>query len=119
MMKLTMYLAVGLMLAVGVAGCGAMTEETKRGSFDDASINKAVEASLAAQQGQTFTGVGVQTSSGTVFLTGTVADTTARQRAGELAAGVAGVRNVINNLTMTGADAPAGMGAADRDLRAS
>jgi osmotically-inducible protein OsmY len=95
------YPALVVMLAVGVAGCGAMTE---REHFNDADITAAVEKTLATDQGAAFTSVIVHTASGTVYLTGAVADANAKQRATELARDVAGVRQVINNVQLgTGA----------------
>ena len=59
--------AVAVMLAVGLAACGALTEESKRGSFDDAGISAAVEKTLAADA-PAFAAVSVTTASGTVYL---------------------------------------------------
>jgi osmotically-inducible protein OsmY len=98
MMKRIGSLTVAVLLAVGLVACGAMTEESKRGHFDDAGITAGVEKTLAADQAAAFTTVTVQTSSGTVYLTGTVADAGAKDRATALARNVEGVRQVINNI---------------------
>jgi osmotically-inducible protein OsmY len=106
MMKCLGYPALVVMLAVQLGGCGALTEESKRGHFDDGTITSAVEKTLAADQRAAFTSVVVYTASGTVYLTGSVADTDAKQRATDLAKQVAGVRQVINNVQL-GTGAPA------------
>ena len=106
MTKYLGYPALVVMLAVGLAGCGALTEGSTRGHLDDADITSAVEKTLAADQRAAFTAVVVHTASGTVYLTGAVADTDAKQRATDLAKNVAGVRQVINNVQL-GTRAPA------------
>lgn len=100
MTKLIGWMAVAGVLIIGLVGCGALTDEAKRGSFDDGTITAGVQQSLAADPGAAFTAVDVKTASGTVYLSGTVANTDAKQRATTLAQHVAGVREVVNNLQM-------------------
>jgi osmotically-inducible protein OsmY len=58
-----------------------------------------VKAKLAAEQGATtLTGINVDTSGGTVSLSGTVDSEAMRQRAATLAQQVDGVTRVVNNL---------------------
>jgi osmotically-inducible protein OsmY len=66
---------------------------------DDASITAAVKAKLAAEQGtSTLTGINVDTSAGTVSLSGTVDSEAMKLRAATLAQQVDGVTRVVNNL---------------------
>jgi osmotically-inducible protein OsmY len=75
-----------------------MTGETAGENIDDASITTAVKAKLAAEKPATLTQVGVETNLRTVHLTGVVAGDALRQRAGDLATSVKGVREVKNDI---------------------
>ncbi len=92
-----------------VAGCESMTGRTAGRHVDDASITASVKSKLAGDRAGTLTSIDVDTVSGTVYLTGTVPDSAAKERAGELARDVDGVRSVVNNLDTRGSmagDAP-------------
>ena len=96
-------------VAIALAGCTAMTGETAGRNIDDAAITAAVKTDLARDTVTTFTAVDVDTVNATVYLTGTVADPAAKERAGRIARHVDGVGKVVNNLqtrSVRAADAP-------------
>jgi hyperosmotically inducible periplasmic protein len=82
-----------------LAGCDSGTGKRVGQKVDDASITAAVKAKLAAEQGtSTLTGINVDTSGGTVSLSGTVDGEAMKLRAATLAQQVDGVIGVVNNL---------------------
>jgi len=91
-------LLVGLALVAGLAGCTAMTGETAGQNVNDSAITAKIKSKMGADKASTLTSVDVDTVRGTVYLTGTVADSTAKQRATEIAQSVTGVNRVVNNL---------------------
>ena len=99
-----MRLLIPLVLVValcttGLAGCDSGTGRRVGQQVDDASITAAVKAKLAAEQGtSTLTGINVDTSGGTVRLSGTVDSEAMKLRAAALAQQVDGVSRVVNNL---------------------
>ena len=86
-------------LATALAGCDSGTGRRVGQNVDDSTITAAVKSKLAAEQGATtLTGINVDTSGGTVSLSGTVDSETMKQRAATLAQQVEGVTRVVNNL---------------------
>ena len=86
-------------LAMALVACDSGTGKRVGQNVDDASITAAVKAKLAAEQGATtLTGINVDTSGGTVSLSGTVDSEAMKQRAATLAQQVDGVTRVVNNL---------------------
>ena len=57
-------------------------------------------ARVVAEKGANLTRVGVRSSNGVVYLSGTVAAPESRQKAETLAGGVRGVRRVVNMLAI-------------------
>jgi hyperosmotically inducible periplasmic protein len=98
MRSLTNALAVLGIVLLALTGCQSMTGETAGENIDDTSITTAVKAKLAAEKPATLTQVGVETNLRTVHLTGVVASDALRQRAGDLASSVKGVREVKNDI---------------------
>jgi len=90
---------LGIMIIL-IGGCQSMKGETLGENIDDASITTAVKTKLAEDRPATLTQIGVETNLRTVHLTGAVKDEFLRQRAVELAKGVKGVREVINDITV-------------------
>lgn len=100
-------LILGVVLAGSLAACTAMTGESAGRNIDDASITAAVKAKLAKEHPTTLTSIDVDTVKGTVYLTGTVPDMAAKQKAEEIAFDVSGVNRVVNNLqTRSAGDMP-------------
>jgi hyperosmotically inducible periplasmic protein len=95
-------LAVAALVLGLFAGCVATKGETAGQYIDDASITTSVKAKLAADNTQTLTRVSVDTVRGTVYLTGIVSSSEAKQRARELAGQVKGVQQVVNNIQVQG-----------------
>src|SRR5262249_18842955 len=99
---------LGIVLATTLAACTAMTGESAGRNVDDAAITTAVKTKLALEHAKTLTSVGVDTVNGTVYLTGTVVDASAKRRATEIAGSVDGVGGVVKNLkTESAGDLPA------------
>ena len=98
MRSLTNALAVLGIVLLTLTGCQSMTGEMAGENIDDTSITTAVKAKLAAEKPATLTQVGVETNLRTVHLTGVVASDALRQRAGDLASSVKGVREVKNDI---------------------
>jgi hyperosmotically inducible periplasmic protein len=98
MRSLSNALAVLGIMLLALTGCQSMTGETAGENIDDTSITTAVKAKLAAEKPATLTQVGVETNLRTVHLTGVVASDALRQRAGDLASSVKGVREVKNDI---------------------
>lgn len=75
-------------------------------AVDDASLTTKVKAALLADDQVKGTQINVDSSSGTVRLTGTVDNASQVSRAEEVARGVSGVQNVQNNLQASANAAP-------------
>jgi hyperosmotically inducible protein len=88
--------AVGIMVLLMLVGCAAMTGRQGAGeAASDAAITAKVQASFAADPLVSASAIGVRTSGGVVYLTGSVKSEQERQRAIQLVQGVAGVREII------------------------
>ncbi len=87
-------------MATGTAeGVSSFLDNT--GKFlDDAAITTAVKARLLEEKDISSTDISVETSKGVVSLSGEVADPVQHKKAEELAKGVAGVKTVVNRLTL-------------------
>jgi hyperosmotically inducible protein len=109
MPTLAKRIALTLIVASTLAGCASLTGKTAARNLDDAAITTEVKAKLTSEKATRLTGVNVDTIDGTVYLTGTVPDAAAKQRAAALARQVDGVIAVENDLQSTTAgDAPGG-----------
>jgi hypothetical protein len=87
--------AVVLMLGVG---CRSMTGQSLGTNIDNKTTTAKVKARLTAERIQNLTWVDVDTSEGTVYLTGTAATEAQKARATEIARSVEGVKQVVNNI---------------------
>jgi hypothetical protein len=99
--RASLYVSVlTLLLVMGVAvGCNKAP--------NDAQITSDVQSSLSADSGLQGKQLGVQAANGAVTLSGTVDDENQREAAARYAAAVPGVKQVINNLQVAPATAPA------------
>jgi hypothetical protein len=70
--------------------------------IDDATIVAEVTAKLTADKLSNFTKINVKSDAGTVTLSGTVDSAERRARAAQIAAGVNGVKTVLNNIEVSG-----------------
>ena len=83
---------VGLMLV----GCAAMAGRQGTGeAASDAAITAKVQSSFAADPLVSASAIGVTTSGGVVYLTGSVKSEQERQRAIQLVQGVPGVKEIV------------------------
>ena len=67
-------------------------------TMEDAALTAKVKAAILAEPGLRSLEIGVATKDAVVTLTGTVASPPLKDRAKQVAAGVSGVRSVIDNL---------------------
>lgn len=96
----------GLALLV-MAGCQTMTGRTAGQYVDDGKITTEVKTRLAADTLSNLTRVGVTTTNGVVYLTGSVDSPERSTRAAELASQVSGVQRVVNEIQVAQATPPA------------
>jgi hyperosmotically inducible protein len=90
-------LVAGL-FALNLIACQAMTGSTVGQNIDDSNITAAVKSKLALEKGSSLTRIGVETTRGTVQLTGVVENAATRDKAVAIARSVDGVKNVVSNL---------------------
>jgi len=85
-----------LLLGVALLTLGCATVDP----LEDTRIEAEVKARLVAEKSANLTRVGVLSTYGVVYLSGTVAVPASRQKAEALASGVHGVRRVVNTLVV-------------------
>ena len=100
MKRLATAAALGLALSLS-AGCGLFpqTEEPAE-AFDSAGTTARLKTALAADDVLSLVQIEVETFRDVVQLSGFVDDEAQAERAGEIAAGVEGVREVRNDLVV-------------------
>ena len=69
----------------------------------DSKITTTVKSKLAVDQASSLSRVGVETTRGTVQLTGLVENTATKEKVAAVARSVDGVKNVVNNLQIQSA----------------
>lgn len=88
-----------LMLIVTFAACASTPKQEGTGEyFDDSVITSKIKASLANDDFLKSFQIGVESRKGIVQLSGFVNSQAAVDKAGQIAAGVQGVKSVQNNL---------------------
>jgi osmotically-inducible protein OsmY len=88
-------------LVVGVTGCaGSRYEQSTGERIDDHGTSSRVKTALGEDTQYKYDGVSVETFKGTVQLSGFVNSRDQKNRAGDLAKKVAGVKQVVNNITV-------------------
>ena len=96
---LWMPLVVGLAAAMPIAACTSSRTSESTGEYvDSAAITSKVKAALLGDSGLKSFAIEVETYKDVVQLSGFVNNDQLKSRAGELAAGVSGVKSVRNNL---------------------
>jgi osmotically-inducible protein OsmY len=86
-------------MLLSILGCAAtLTRQSTGGYIDDATITTKVKAEIAKDQKMAVLQINVTTYKGIVELSGFVDSERTKERAGEIAAQVAGVTDVHNNL---------------------
>jgi osmotically-inducible protein OsmY len=85
-----------VLVALMLVGCAAMAGRQGAGeAASDTAITAKVKSSFAADPLVSASAIGVTTSGGVVYLTGSVKSAQERQRAIQLVQGVAGVREIV------------------------
>jgi hyperosmotically inducible protein len=98
MKRAILQITVVSLVLLSSIGCRSMTGQSLGTNVDNKTITATVKTRLVADQLQNLTWVDVDTSAGTVYLTGTATTEAQKQRATELARGVKGVQRVVNNI---------------------
>jgi osmotically-inducible protein OsmY len=96
--RLRQFQTWGVVVLVGLilVGCATTSSRESTGeSMDDAAITAKVRSSFVADPLVSTSAIGVETTRGVVYLTGTVRSEQERYRAIQLVQGVAGVREII------------------------
>jgi osmotically-inducible protein OsmY len=104
-MKTITSLSTALLLAsstiIGLTGCaGDRYHESTGEQIDDSSITSRVKGSLGNDSMYKYPDVKVTTFKGTVQLSGFVDNRDQKSQAGTLAKNTAGVKDVVNNITV-------------------
>ena len=90
---------VAFALVTSVAGCAAMSGRETAGEYvDDATISTKVRASIISELG--LKQIGVETMQNVVQLSGFVDSSQTKARAGDIARGISGVKQVRNDLVV-------------------
>lgn len=101
---LNLALCLGLLTSGVVAtttGCSSMKSGRTTGQYiDDTTLKMHVKSALNDNQEYKFDNVNVDVFRGTVQLNGFVNTQAQKTQAGEIAKGVQGVSNVVNNITV-------------------
>ncbi len=96
---LWMPFVVALALAMPIAACTSTRTSDSTGEYiDDSTITAKVKAELAANSFLSSFDIGVETEKDVVQLSGFVNSQEIKDRAGQVTAGISGVRGVRNNL---------------------
>lgn len=95
-------IAAALIAMMTIAACtsSSRTTESTGEYVDDAVITSKVKAALVGDSGLKSYEIGVETFKDTVQLSGFVNSAQVKARAGEVAAGVSGVKSIRNNLVV-------------------
>lgn len=93
--------AIALASMLALTACAATSTSESTGAYvDDAAITTKVKAAILGEPGLKSLQIGVETYKDVVQLSGFVDSVQAKTRAGEVAAGVAGVKSVRNDLVV-------------------
>jgi osmotically-inducible protein OsmY len=96
-----LYFLVCMALVVAFVGCASTPTRESSGQYiDDSVITTKVKAAIVDDPSLKVFQIGVETFKGVVQLSGFVDSSQAVNKAGEIAAGVGGVKSVRNNLVV-------------------
>ena len=99
--SLCLVLALSMPVLVSLVGCARNQHERSTGEYiDDKAVNSRVRSALSDSAEYKFNDVNVTTFRGTVQLSGFVIASDQKRKAGEIAKGVAGVKDIENNITV-------------------
>src|SRR5262249_37384506 len=99
-------LALAALLALAVGGVVTAHARTIGELIDDARIVAEVTTKLTADSPSNFLKINVKSESGIVTLSGIGDSADKRTRAAQVASGVSGVKGLVNNIQVAGAEAP-------------
>ena len=85
-------------LILTIVGCAILAGCATMDPREDIRIEAEVKARLVGEKTANLTRVGVTSTNGAVYLTGTVVSAEQREQAGALAGAVPGVKRVVNRL---------------------
>lgn len=92
---------LGALPVLWTSGCSATATRESTGEYvDDSAITTKVKAAFVKDETVKARDVSVETFKGVVQLSGFVNSLTEKDRAGQVAAGVSGVRDVKNNIVV-------------------
>jgi osmotically-inducible protein OsmY len=91
------FAALAVFLVILAIGCGSINRATPSG-VDDTAMKADVKGKIAEVYPKETFNIGVTVNDGVVTLTGDVDTSEQRQRIGEAARSVSGVKSVINNI---------------------
>lgn len=98
----TRIAALILALAIAVLGVVPVHARTVGQVLDDATIVASIKAKIAADRLSNLWSIDVGSHEGVVTLGGTVDTPERRDRIGQVASGASGVKNVVNNIKVSG-----------------
>lgn len=98
-----------LMTLAGTAWAAESAPRTAAVVMEDAAITASIKTQLTVEHDTKARQINVETQQGVVQLNGFVDSSDARSKAGKIAAGAAGVKQVRNNLEVRAADRTAGV----------
>jgi osmotically-inducible protein OsmY len=99
--RLTVTVFLATATIIGVSGCaGDRYHESTGEHIDDPATTSRVKSALGADDMYKYPDVKVSTFKGTVQLSGFVDHHDQKTKAGEIAKGVDGVKDVVNNITV-------------------
>lgn len=102
MKRLVWALTIAVAVTGGFAPAVVAQDRTIGERVDDAALTAAVKTKLVADRAKNLIAVDVDTDEGVVYLRGTVPSARDKAEAERLARGTKGVREVRNELTVTG-----------------
>ena len=97
-----MRLALLVLALVATTGCGALTGRPLESWAQDRGLTARVKTRLVAVDPASLTRIHVDTYDRIIYLTGGVANGETKRRAEQVARGVSGVEQVVNNIHVTG-----------------
>jgi hyperosmotically inducible protein len=98
MFRVVQAVATGLVCMAIFIGCQAIKDLESNPKFEDTKIIATVKAQLALEDTSTVQGIDVRVDDGVATLKGTVDSEAKKNKAGDIAGKVGGVKSVVNNI---------------------
>lgn len=96
-------LLVAVLVGLSLVGCASTSTQESTGEYiDDTAITTKVKSKLLLDKETSGTAISVETFKGIVQLSGFVKSSQEKQRAGEIASAVDGVKRVENKISIRG-----------------